>query len=161
MPCSRCAFCVRFSNYTEAPSGVILAAFPGMKRCFLLLLLLRVASSLAQEEDTLWLYRPSAEERIAWMRLVDSAAHAQQEFRAPTDPATKALYEQLRLHPVIPHASLYRLMHPYGLLPPIYVIDNTTLQLGVRIRLTNGQAWLWSPYPNGYQDARTLSLPLP
>ena len=26
---------------------------------------------------------------------------------------------------------------------------------------TNGQAWNWSPFPDAYLDARTLSFPMP
>lgn len=48
-----------------------------------------------------------------------------------------------------------------GLPARIYVINNISLQIGGYVNLTNGQAWIWSPYPNGYLDARTLSMPLP
>lgn len=48
-----------------------------------------------------------------------------------------------------------------GLPVRIYVINNISLQIGGYVNLTNGQAWIWSPYPNGYLDARTLSMPLP
>ncbi len=48
-----------------------------------------------------------------------------------------------------------------GLPARICVINNISLQIGGYVNLTNGQAWIWSPYPNGYLDARTLSMPLP
>ena len=34
-----------------------------------------------------------------------------------------------------------------------------TLRLGPRFTLSNGQAWNWSPFPDAYLDARTLSFP--
>ena len=43
----------------------------------------------------------------------------------------------------------------------IYVINNIILQVGGYVNVTNGQAWIWSPYPNCYLDARTLSFPMP
>lgn len=45
----------------------------------------------------------------------------------------------------------------------IAVLDNNTLRLNRRIRveLSNGQAWNWSPYPDAFLDARTLSFPMP
>ena len=52
--------------------------------------------------------------------------------------------------------------HGRGGLPEhMHVINNIVLQIGGYVNLTNGQAWIWSPYPNGYLDARTLSLPMP
>lgn len=41
----------------------------------------------------------------------------------------------------------------------VTVIDNNTLRLGPHFSLSNGQAWNWSPFPNAYLDARTLSFP--
>lgn len=41
----------------------------------------------------------------------------------------------------------------------VTVIDNNTLRLGPRFTLSNGQAWNWSPFPDAYLDARTLSFP--
>lgn len=45
----------------------------------------------------------------------------------------------------------------------IAVLGNNTLRLNRRIRveLSNGQAWNWSPYPDAFLDARTLSFPMP
>ena len=42
----------------------------------------------------------------------------------------------------------------------ITVIDNNTLRLGPHFTVSNGQAWNWSPYPDAYLDARTLSFPM-
>ncbi|WP_300798398.1 hypothetical protein [uncultured Alistipes sp.] len=43
----------------------------------------------------------------------------------------------------------------------ISVLDNNTLRLTPHFTIGNGQAWNWSPYPDAYLDARTLSFPLP
>ena len=43
----------------------------------------------------------------------------------------------------------------------ITVIDNNTLRLGQHFNLSNGQAWNWSPFPDAFLDARTLSFPMP
>lgn len=42
----------------------------------------------------------------------------------------------------------------------VTVIDNNTLRLGPHFNVSNGQAWNWSPYPDAYLDARTLSFPM-
>ncbi len=41
------------------------------------------------------------------------------------------------------------------------ILRNNTLRLGRYVILSNGQAENWGPYPSGYLDARTISLPLP
>lgn len=42
------------------------------------------------------------------------------------------------------------------------VFDNNVLRLRRgNVGLSNGQAGNWSPYPDGYLDARTLSFPMP
>ncbi len=43
----------------------------------------------------------------------------------------------------------------------IDVLKNNTLRLDRFINVSNGQAWNWSPFPNGHLDARTLSFPMP
>lgn len=42
----------------------------------------------------------------------------------------------------------------------VTVIDNNTLRLGPHFNVSNGQAWNWSPDPDAYLDARTLSFPM-
>lgn len=42
----------------------------------------------------------------------------------------------------------------------VTVIDNNTLRLGSHFNLSNGQAWNWSPFPDAFLDARTLSFPM-
>lgn len=41
------------------------------------------------------------------------------------------------------------------------VLRNNTLRIGRYIIISNGQAENWGPYPDGYLDARTISLPDP
>lgn len=41
------------------------------------------------------------------------------------------------------------------------ILRNNTLRIGRYLILSNGQAENWGPYPSGYLDARTISLPLP
>ena len=43
----------------------------------------------------------------------------------------------------------------------VTVIDNNSLRLGPHFNLSNGQAWNWSPFPDAFLDARTLSFPMP
>lgn len=43
----------------------------------------------------------------------------------------------------------------------ITVLENNTLRLGPHFTISNGQAWNWSPFPDAYLDARTLSFPMP
>ena len=132
-----------------------------MKRLFLGIYLLFTISLTAQERDTVWLYHPSEEERIAWLRLVDSLTHPDAPPFDPLDEEQRLLRAELQLRPVVPLASLYRIVRPIGRSGRIVVINNAVLLLGRRVALTNGQAGLWAPYPMGYQDARTLSVPLP
>ena len=42
----------------------------------------------------------------------------------------------------------------------VTVIDNNSLRLGSHFNLSNGQAWNWSPFPDAFLDARTLSFPM-
>ena len=132
-----------------------------MKRLFFCIYLLFIVRGFAQEPDTVWLYRPTEQERIARLQLLDSLAHAAQYPFDPGGPAQQAPHEVLGLHPVIPLGSIFQIVRPIGRSGRIYVINNSLLQVGRHITITNGQAWLWAPYPQGYQDARTLSMPLP
>lgn len=75
-------------------------------------------------------------------------------------PNTRPLIGNLKLQPLVPGSSIVRL-EVQGLPSRIYVLNNITLQVGGYINLTNGQAWIFGPYPAGYRDARTLSMPLP
>lgn len=132
-----------------------------MKRLFLGIYLFIAAVVMAEEPDTVWLYRPTTEERVAWMRLVDSLTHPHIEPLSPNDRRQEELLMQLRLHPVIPPFSLEGIVRPVEGSSRILIINDRWLQVGPHLQLSNGQAWLWGGYPIGYLDARTLSLPLP
>lgn len=75
-------------------------------------------------------------------------------------PAPHPLIGNLRVQPLVAGSSIVRI-EVQGFPTRIYVINNVILQIGSRLRVTNGQAWLFGPYPAGKLDARTLSLPLP
>ncbi len=75
-------------------------------------------------------------------------------------PDTRPLIGNLRLQPLVPGSSIQRL-EVQGLPTRIYVLNNITLQIGGYVNLTNGQAWIFGPYPASKLDARTLSMPLP
>ena len=75
-------------------------------------------------------------------------------------PDTRPLIGNLKWQPLIPGSSIVRL-EVQGLPTRIYVLNNITLQIGGYVNLTNGQAWIFGPYPASMLDARTLSLPLP
>ena len=72
----------------------------------------------------------------------------------------RPLVGNIRIRPLVPGSSIVRL-EVQGLPSRIYVLNNITLQVGGYINLTNGQAWIFGPYPASKLDARTLSLPLP
>ncbi len=73
------------------------------------------------------------------------------------DEAPRIDWQGARIKPVYPSIRIDLGRRPTR----IYVINNIILQVGGYVNLTNGQAWIWSPYPNGFLDARTLSMPLP
>lgn len=75
-------------------------------------------------------------------------------------PDTRPLIGNLKLQPLVPGSSIVRL-EVRGLPTRIYVLNNITLQVGGYVNLTNGQAWIFGPYPASKLDARTLSMPLP
>lgn len=73
------------------------------------------------------------------------------------DEAPRIDWQGARVKPVYPSIRIDLGRRPTR----IYVINNIILQVGGYVNLTNGQAWIWSPYPNGFLDARTLSMPMP
>ncbi len=80
---------------------------------------------------------------------------------APTFPPRPERPPRVVWRPPLAAPVLPSVRRRDGLPARIYVINNISLQIGGYVNLTNGQAWIWSPYPNGYLDARTLSMPLP
>lgn len=63
-------------------------------------------------------------------------------------------------NPVVSMTSIVAV--PWENMPSrITVLENNTLRLGPHFTISNGQAWNWSPFPDAYLDARTLSFPMP
>lgn len=119
-------------------------------------LLLIATSAWAQEADTLLL---TTAERARRQHFLDSIRQLPDfELHYPLTPHTELPSAQ-RTSP--PYHTV-RFSTTRRLLPArVYVLNNISLQIGGYVNLTNGQAWLFGPYPAGYLDARTLSVPLP
>lgn len=95
----------------------------------------------------------------------------EQEFRLPDSLLRDWLPElplrgeteaeaDLRIRPAVPMSSVVVILQEY--LPVgTMVLRNNTLRVGRHMILSNGQAENWAPYPAGYLDGRTISLPLP
>lgn len=113
----------------------------------------------AQEADTSGLERPLAPTELARRRHYLDSISRLPEFTLTHPTLGVAPFAQPRA-PQPPRQQSVRVVH-HGFPPRVYVLNNISLQIGGYVNLTNGQAWLFSPYPNGYLDARTLSLPLP
>lgn len=71
---------------------------------------------------------------------------------APPDDAT--------VRPAVPMTSVVVVQREHL---PVHtmILNNNTLRLGRYVIISNGQAENWGGYPAGYQDARTISLPMP
>ncbi len=109
----------------------------------------------AQQADTVRLTPAERQHRRHYLDSMRQFA----DLAPPTYPLSGER-QTMQTEPLFPYPASYQIRH-YGLPPHVYVLNNISLQIGGYVNLTNGQAWLWSPYPNGYLDARTLSLPLP
>ena len=86
--------------------------------------------------------------------LPDSLAHM-----SPWKPDYKTM-APVRTKPTVSMTSVV-VIQKENLPSRITVIDNNTLRLGQHFNLSNGQAWNWSPFPDAFLDARTLSFPMP
>lgn len=86
--------------------------------------------------------------------LPDSLAHM-----SPWKPDYKTM-APVKTKPTVSMTSVV-VIQKENLPSRITVIDNNTLRLGAHFTLSNGQAWNWSPFPDAYLDARTLSFPMP
>lgn len=84
--------------------------------------------------------------------LPDSLAHL-----SPWRPDYRTM-TPVRTKPKISMSSVVEIQRE-NLPSRVTVIDNNTLRLGPHFTLSNGQAWNWSPFPDAYLDARTLSFP--
>lgn len=68
--------------------------------------------------------------------------------------------DDMTVRPAVPMTSVVVVLREH--LPVrTMILRNNTLRIGRYIILSNGQAENWGPYPVGYLDARTLSLPTP
>ena len=85
--------------------------------------------------------------------LPDSLAHM-----SPWRPEYQTM-SPVRTQPKISMTSIVEIQRE-NLPSRVTVIDNNTLRLGPHFNVSNGQAWNWSPFPDAYLDARTLSFPM-
>ena len=85
--------------------------------------------------------------------LPDSLAHL-----SPWRPDYETM-GPMRTKPKISMSSIVEIQRE-NLPSRVTVIDNNTLRLGPHFTVSNGQAWNWSPFPDAYLDARTLSFPM-
>lgn len=131
-----------------------------MKRAVLwILALLSVQGAAAQTRSERFAPLPSDSLRpTEWHIHYDSTLKHQLHLLPLPD--TRPLIGNLKLQPLVPGSSIVRL-EVRGLPTRIYVLNNITLQVGGYVNLTNGQAWIFGPYPASKLDARTLSMPLP
>lgn len=121
------------------------------KRSILLAALLVALTAAAQEPAFRKPRRDTA--RLPHFELPDSLAHMSpwQPDYATMDPTT--------VKPTVSMTSVV-VIRKENLPERVTVIDNNTLRLGSHFNLSNGQAWNWSPFPDAYLDARTLSFPM-
>lgn len=89
------------------------------------------------------------------------------EFKLPDSlshmtPWLPALNHPDRINPLKPAVSMTSLTRPAQDDIPrrVSVISDGILRTK-HLTISNGQAWNWSPFPDAYLDARTLSMPMP
>lgn len=76
------------------------------------------------------------------------------------DPSERSKTEAISIRSAVPMTSVAVILREH--LPVrTMILRNNTLRIGRYLILSNGQAENWGPYPSGYLDARTISLPLP
>lgn len=132
-----------------------------MKRALLTIIILGLLTSnvSAQEGAVKEMFRYTDSLRpMEWHIRYDSTSF-HPSFSLPLPDAYR-LVGQLKLQPLAPGYALLRI-EVQGLPTRIYVLNNIVLQIGGYLNLSNGQSWIYGPYPIGALDARTLSLPLP
>lgn len=126
-----------------------------MKRGIIAVLALLFAAGSQAQEPPKFKFAPVDTARIEkGFTPPDSLAHM-----SPWQPDYRTM-EPVRAKPSVSMTSV--VVIPENALPArVTVIDNNTLRLGGHFNLSNGQAWNWSPFPDAYLDARTLSFPMP
>ena len=120
-----------------------------MRKMLLAAVALAVAVAASAQEPKFDFKRDTT--RTSGFALPDSLAHM-----SPWKPD----YKTVKTKPTVSMTSVV-VIQKENLPSRITVIDNNTLRLGPHFTLSNGQAWNWSPYPDAYLDARTLSFPMP
>ena len=123
-----------------------------MKKMLLAAVALVVALAASAQEPKFDFKRDTT--RLPGFALPDSVAHM-----SPWKPDYKTM-APIRTKPTVSMTSVV-VIQKENLPSRVTVIDNNTLRLGQRFTLSNGQAWNWSPFPDAYLDARTLSFPMP
>ena len=125
-----------------------------MKRMFILAVALLAALAIsAQEPNKFGLKKPDSP-RSGKYELPDSLAHL-----SPWKPDYRA-EGKMKVKPSVTMTSVV-VIQKENLPSRVTVIDNNTLRLGRHFTISNGQAWNWSPFPDAFLDARTLSFPMP
>lgn len=93
-------------------------------------------------------------------RLPDSLGLRLPEWPDAWEWPDEATPEDATVRPAVPMTSVVVVRREH--LPVrTMILRNNTLRLGRYVILSNGQAENWGGYPAGYQDARTISLPIP
>ena len=123
-----------------------------MRKMLLAAVALVVALAASAQEPTFDFKRDTT--RLPGFTLPDSVAHL-----SPWKPDYRTM-APIRTKPTVSMTSVVVIQRE-NLPSRVTVIDNNTLRLGGHFTLSNGQAWNWSPFPDAYLDARTLSFPMP
>ncbi|MCD8033766.1 MAG: hypothetical protein LUF83_05630 [Alistipes sp.] len=123
-----------------------------MRRMLLAAVALVVALAASAQEPKFDFKRDTT--RLPGFTLPDSVAHL-----SPWKPDYRTM-APIRTKPTVSMTSVVVIQRE-NLPSRVTVIDNNTLRLGGHFTLSNGQAWNWSPFPDAYLDARTLSFPMP
>ena len=123
-----------------------------MRKMLLAAVALAVAVAASAQEPKFDFKRDTT--RLPGFTLPDSVAHL-----SPWKPDYRTM-APIRTKPPVSMTSVVVIQRE-NLPSRVTVIDNNTLRLGGHFTLSNGQAWNWSPYPDAYLDARTLSFPMP
>lgn len=123
-----------------------------MRKMLLAAVALVVAFAASAQEPKFDFKRDTT--RLPGFTLPDSVAHL-----SPWKPDYRTM-APIRTKPTVSMTSVVVIQRE-NLPSRVTVIDNNTLRLGGHFTLSNGQAWNWSPFPDAYLDARTLSFPMP
>ena len=124
-----------------------------MKKSSLFLLVALAAALTALGQEPKFEFKRDTLRRHAGFALPDSMTHL-----SPMKTETMRLLP-VRAKPMVSMSSVIAIRRE-NLPDNVTVLNNNTLRLGPQFNLSNGQAWNWSPFPDAYLDARTLSFPM-